>query len=110
MVHQREALFMSRWVWFSLTFLVVTLALASLAPAAPVNYQESVSGDLRYFDPLMFFTFDVGKNTISGTTGDGYGTTDFDGFAFVVPNGMAVTDANMSFTLATGSPSGLIWD
>jgi hypothetical protein len=96
---------MPRWVWFSLTFLVATLALASLAPAAPVNYQESVSGDLPDkpgSEPALLtgytFDFDVGTNTISGTCGFNIpaNTSDFDCFAFVVPAGLQVTSASVT--------------
>src|SRR5262245_16322031 len=64
-----------------------------LAVAVPVNYQESVSGDLPESGmPLPTFTFDIGLNTVSGRFGTdiSYGA-DFDSFAFTIPPGMQLT-------------------
>jgi hypothetical protein len=107
---------MPRWVWLSLTSLVAILALASLAPAAPVNYQESVSGDLPQVQPFHVFTLDNGVNTISGTigflsyTGGGTGFFDFDPFSLVVPTDLAVTSASLSVPSITGNMMSAQWN
>jgi len=79
---------------------LVALTVTAAANAGPINYQESVSGDLPTFgSPLPTFTFDVGTNTISGTFGLNT-NADFDSFAFVVPAGMRLVSAKV--TLADG--------
>jgi hypothetical protein len=109
---------MPRWISSSLAFLVVTLALASLAPAGPVHYQESISGDLSNNGdtPLTLFKFDTGANTISGTTGVSTTTkapftvSDPDAFAFIVPAGLQVTTANVSIPTKTGDIAMTTWN
>lgn len=73
-------------------------ALASLSSAAPVNYNESVDGDLSVYGALKLMTLDAGLNTVSGTTAittDGF---DGDSFAFSVPVGMELIGLQVSLT------------
>src|SRR5262245_2911376 len=44
----------------------VAMMLAGAAQAAPIAYQESVSGDLPTLGPLPILNFDVGANTVTG--------------------------------------------
>jgi hypothetical protein len=64
--------------------------LATRSTAAPVNYSESINGDLPDMAvPLPTFVLDVGVNTIAGTFGTAAdGALDFDSFAFIIPTGM----------------------
>ena len=78
------------WVLFAILF----IGLVFPAGAAPINYDESISGDLPYSAPSGFplttFTFDVGTNIITGTATASRTTIDMDSFAFIVPTGMQV--------------------
>ncbi len=73
------------------------------AQAMPFNYSESVSGDLTSA-PNTGFMFDMGNNTISGTTHFGVNTpghphydSDFDGFAFTLPTQMRLASISLAF-------------
>ncbi|MGH7176586.1 MAG: hypothetical protein ACREJC_04330, partial [Tepidisphaeraceae bacterium] len=90
------------------TALAVLASTASTAHAVPVNYSESVSGDLTDVSPLALFTLDVGLNTVSGTCGN-IGGNDFDSFAFIVPAGMQVTSGNLVLTDASGEFISSAW-
>jgi len=84
-------------------FLAAVLAsTASTAHAAPINYSESVSGDLPETTPPAVFTLDVGVNTVSGTCGVTPSGNDFDSFAFIVPATMQITSGNVVLTDASG--------
>ena len=67
---------------------VLSLFTVASAEAAPVQYQESVSGDLPQNGALTNFNFEVGANTISGfqqfDARNGV-AADFDHFKFVLP-------------------------
>jgi hypothetical protein len=89
---------------------LATLALASTAQAAVVNYAESVSGDLPLFNPLPTFTFDIGENTISGRTGASGGNADGDSFAFVVPVDAELVAAQVQMTDAIGNLLSANWN
>ena len=73
-----------------------------VAFAAPVNYAESVSGDLPSI-PSSAFAFDVGANAISGEThftvnfGNTHFDVDRDSFAFIIPVGASLTGITLSF-------------
>lgn len=80
--------------------------LSTTAPAAPVHYDELVSGDLPE-QPTSALLFDVGANTISGNTfffvlepGCDHFCFDLDSFAFVLPEFTQLVDVSLSFTLA----------
>jgi hypothetical protein len=84
---------------------VATLACVTSAQAAPIMFQEAVSGDLPAEGLLPTFTLDLGVNTVSGTVaytmfGPGVPRTvvDFDGFAFIVPAGTQVTNVSVVMT------------
>ena len=83
---------------------VVSAAMSVAVRATPVHYSESVSGDLGPI-PSTGFLFDVGTNTITGTTHFGVNTPghphfdgDFDSFAFRVPTGDQVADISVGFS------------
>jgi hypothetical protein len=89
---------------------IVTIALAVWAimihgprvEAAPIFYDEAVSGDLSANVPApSVFQFDLGLNVVSGSsfylpfaTGE---TGDMDSFAFLIPAGLLLTDARFVF-------------
>jgi hypothetical protein len=83
---------------------VGTLALAAsilaAAPviASPINYQESVSGDLQDNGTFPILAFDVGTNTVGGNLGVG----EHDSFAFSIPVGAVLFGASVVFTDAAG--------
>jgi hypothetical protein len=79
--------------------------LSTTTPAAPLHYDELVSGDLPS-EPTNAFLFDVGDNTISGNTflfvlepGCDHFCFDFDSFAFVLPERVQLVEVSLSFTL-----------
>ncbi len=87
-----------------LSVAVASATLSGAALAAPIHYTESVMGDLPAI-PSSGFLFDVGSNTIAGTThlgvnvpGHGHFDSDFDSFAFNVPTGEQLTDISVSFS------------
>lgn len=78
---------------------VVIFMFGLVANAAPITYNESVSGDLQSTCPCNVFAFDLGINSISGTTfvNAVLPTFDFDSFAFSIPAGMQLTQVTYSF-------------
>jgi hypothetical protein len=89
--------------------------LSGYAGAAPVNYNESVSGDLVYggrSDIPVLFTFDAGVNTISGrmtgsspTSGNPPPTIiDVDGFQFSLGSNLRLDSVTVSFAF-NGTPN-----
>jgi hypothetical protein len=89
--------------------------LSGYAGAAPVNYNESVSGDLVYggrSDIPVLFSFDAGVNTISGrmtgsspTSGNPPPTIiDVDGFQFSLGSNLRLDSVTVSFAF-TGTPN-----
>ena len=98
---------MNRLLIASLVVLASLTVFTRSASAAPIAYQESVSGDLPATGaPLPTFTFDIGSNTISGnTSAAGFPlVSEIDSFAFIVPAGMEVTSATVSATVVTFPP------
>lgn len=86
------------------------LACTCLQPslAAPVTYDEASDGDLAagsigFAFPVL--AFDVGTNTIKGTTGP----SDFDSFAFSVPTGTLLVSASVTLADATGNVTSVAW-
>jgi hypothetical protein len=70
--------------------------------ATPFSYSEAVSGDLARV-PSSAFQFDVGDNTISGTTDfmffsepDCHFCVDFDSFAFTLPTNTRLESISVS--------------
>jgi hypothetical protein len=88
--------------------LAALICATGAAFAAPVNYNESVDGDLAS-NPLTVFAFDVGANTISGTTGRVGGSIDFDGFAFTVPAGAVLVAGQVQLADAVGDLVAATW-
>ena len=74
-------------------------AVTPAADAAPIHYQESVSGDLAELGPLKTMNFDIGANTVSGSQSfdarNGI-AADFDQFKFVVPAGTKLVGISMA--------------
>lgn len=87
-----------------------TLAAAALASAAPVHYQEAVSGDLDTGVVFATFTLDVGTNTVSGRLGRGSNGGDFDSFAFIVPSGLELVGLSTSLADVVGNITSARWD
>ena len=80
-------------------FALASFCAAGVCSAAPVAYDESVSGDLPATGTLPTFTLDLGDNTISGSMSTGDGA---DSFKFVVPAGTVVDGGFIMTTLASG--------
>jgi hypothetical protein len=80
-----------------------------LATAAPLNYSETISGDLPNLNPLPIFAFGVGLNTISGRLGSDLSGTDFDSFAFVVPVGMRLIASRVEMNDVQGDITHAFW-
>lgn len=89
---------------------VVALTFTSGTIAAPVSYNEAVDGDLRLpnlgppqvVPPFTAFNFDIGTNTISGTSSlhstDGQDAlNDKDPFTFTIAAGTHLHSASISF-------------
>ena len=78
--------------------------------AITLDYSESASGDLSG-SPSTAFLFDLGDNTISGTThftvnfGDTHFDTDFDSFAFSLPTGSKLVAVSLVSTTAATNVS-----
>jgi len=95
------------------------LMLTGNAFALPVIYDESVSGDLS--SPLMqgaaqtAFTFDVGANTVSGTTSvnlpdeNAVPIADADSFGFTVPAGLMLVGGAVELADVTGNLISARW-
>jgi len=75
----------------------------SAAHAAPFDYSESVAGDLTG-SPSSAFLFDLGQNTVSGTThlavnfGEPHFDSDFDSFAFSLATGSKLVAVSLVST------------
>ena len=81
------------------------ILLGSGVMAAPISYDEAVSGDLAT-SPVVTgaLQLDIGSNTISGTTGSGQlvagiVTADFDSFFFKLADGTHLQSASIAFSL-----------
>jgi len=92
---------------------VFAALLAGAVQATPVHYSESVSGDLTQA-PSAAFLFEVGTNTISGTTDflsfiepvpNCHFCVDFDSFAFTLPTNTKLADVSLSFGIDTNNVS-----
>jgi len=64
------------------------------ASAAPLFYDESVSGEVDLTYSTSAFQLDLGVNRILGTLGC---CVDFDSFAFDIPAGLQLTQINLLF-------------
>jgi PEP-CTERM motif len=79
--------------------------------ATPFTYSEAVSGDLARV-PFSAFQFDVGDNTISGTTfftfdsePDCHFCVDFDSFAFTLPTNTRLESISVSSAILANNVS-----
>lgn len=86
---------------------VFTLASGMGAWAAPIAYDEGLSGDLPMLNSgvVPSFVLDIGVNTFDGTHGappnaNGGHTTDFDAFKFIVRSGTILTGVDHAFALS----------
>jgi len=86
---------------------LVILTFGPAANATPITYAESVSGDLQALCPCNVFAFDLGVNSVSGTSfqNTSLNISDFDSFAFFIPVGAQLTKVTYSF-IATFSGGG----
>ena len=64
------------------------------ASAAPLFYDEAISGEVDQTYATSPFLLDLGVNQILGTTGC---CVDFDSFAFDIPAGLQLTQVNLLF-------------
>jgi hypothetical protein len=80
--------------------LAAWLLLTPPADAAPLVYDESVSGDLSSAIPsATVLAFGVGVNSVRGSLYSGVQAPDFDSFAFTIPAGGTLTAISYAFTL-----------
>lgn len=84
---------------------------STVAGAFSFTYSESVSGDLSDL-PTTAFGFDVGANTVSGTTHFAVDTSggphfdgDFDNFAFTIPTATTLSSISLAFITTTSNVS-----
>ena len=85
---------------FGLAVVIVLAACPVAAPAAPILYEESVSGDLSDAMPsATVLAFDAGLNSVRGSLYSGVLAPDLDAFAFAVPAGLSLTAITYAFTL-----------
>ena len=86
---------------------VLVALLARVAQAAPIQYSEGISGDLSQ-TPSTTLQFDVGSNTISGSTRflsfiepepNCHFCTDFDSFRFDLPANTKLTSIVLSWDI-----------
>jgi hypothetical protein len=77
---------------------VVLLALASAGLAAPVNYDESVDGDLDQSNPPVF-TLDMGVNTWTGTIGPTPTPNTQDSFFADLPADMTIVHIHWEYSV-----------
>ena len=78
---------MSRSASAALSGVFGTILFANGAIAAPLHYQESVSGDLPG-SPTITLQFDIGTNTVQGSSSITIGG--FDSFQFTIPSGTSL--------------------
>jgi hypothetical protein len=84
----------------------------SVATAAPLQYQESVSGDLPILASGLTLALDLGTNTVAGSSSaaDDFVNPiqiDRDSFSFTVPSGDTVTSVEYAFRLTSFSGGGI---
>lgn len=83
---------------------IAAAVFATTSSAAPLAYQESVSGDLPGIGVLPILTLDIGSNTVSGTTGFPVEPPlDFDSFAFMIPVGSVLVSASVQLMDVAGN-------
>ena len=77
-------------ICFGLTF-------SSCISAEPISYDEVISGDISdtTLDPI--FNFDIGSNTISGSTEYSLNNVDSDNFWFALPVGSELVSISYEF-------------
>jgi PEP-CTERM motif len=77
------------------------LLVPAVAAAAPLHYDESVSGDLSPAMPSpTVLPFDLGVNSVRGSLYSGVLAPDFDSFAFTIPAGHSLVSISYAFTLS----------
>jgi hypothetical protein len=88
-------------VKFAKVGLLCTLASATLVSAslaAPVNYDESVDGDLDQSNPPVF-TFDIGVNTWAGSIGPTPTSNTQDSFFANLPSDMSIVHIHWEYSV-----------
>lgn len=65
--------------------------------AAVIEYEEAVDGDISQLGTSPVFNFDVGINTISGSTHFIVNDFDSDSFSIYLPNNLFVTEVTYTF-------------
>ncbi len=72
------------------------VAVSNSASAAPLFYDESISGEVDLTYSTSPFQLDLGVNRILGTLGC---CVDFDSFAFDIPAGLQLSQVNLLFRI-----------
>ena len=90
------------WGTIAFLFSMGLMMMPNPCRAIPVSYDETVSGDIGFFDHV--FDFDVGNNTISGTMTDTSAITDFDFFGFIIPAETELTSVAFAFSNVSTEP------
>jgi hypothetical protein len=91
---------MTRW-GVRLLMLMAIGAGPAIVNAAPITYDEAISGDLGAVSPHTEFLFDAGLNTISGDIHHfiELSSADFDEFLFTLPAGTQLVAITYAWTL-----------
>ena len=82
---------------------------SGLALAAPLAYDEAVSGDLQGFGVLSVFALDAGVNTVSGQFFTNSQPVDFDSFAFTLGAGLVLTSVQVDVQDIQGNIADTAW-
>ncbi len=79
--------------------------------AATFSYDEAVDGDLVAGIPIQLFQFDVGINTVSGTSGwlQSEGWADWDPFAFSIMPGQQLTLIDLTINTIDGDGNSSVY-
>jgi hypothetical protein len=98
---------MKKWIAGLVAVMAVFgVGLADRAIAAPLNYDESIDGELPS-SPLSQLTFDFGVNTVSGSGKFDDSGSDVDQFFFTLPTGSRLTSATFAFETTLSGPTTL---
>jgi len=89
-----------------LLFLVL---MNTYAIAAPVQYDESVSGDINWYADPTPFNLELGINTLSGSNSTQPSSGDRDGFLFNIAEGQVLSSITLSYSNVNSDMTDSFW-